>query len=292
MGTFNDLPEELSLELLEFFELPGLISAYRVDRRWRSLVTHIHSPLRLEFFNLAFHEASSHPNNYPVSIDVRQRFVKHVEDRVGCSLPDDFRFVLTEWPVRCPPPGYHWPHSLRFFADGFCSCNRRENQDYMCLCEQATTSGCALVVEGPLRDEIRRCGKDFDPHADVDADDSRWDLFMNPPRLFLPEHTAQTVRFILAHDNMEWSSTRWMHLKTLRLSPYYAVCFTDGERAAGTGEYYLILDGPCRGQIHAWKPGSWYDGFEAENFLEWRYEEMSKAGFSNRAPPLLSSSPA
>jgi hypothetical protein len=264
-------PPELLLEVFQYAQLPELIAAYRVNQRWRATAPHIASSLRLRLFRICFHDRASHSDPYPLALAARRAYVQHVEDKTGCRLPDDYRTVLAEWPVRCAPPGIHWPHAARFFVDGDCSCSHSLIPSYRCRCATDDVQDCTVHIPRSLREEIfdLRDPWKFNPRGP----DFRWTLFRNPPRLVTPEQNLQTLRFLRAHHVSCWSEsekvTEWttLSLKCLRLSPYQPL--TDPRSMSG--EFYMVLEGPCRGQVHGWSSVGWYDGHEADSFLGWVY---------------------
>ncbi|KAF8151982.1 hypothetical protein K438DRAFT_1988099 [Mycena galopus ATCC 62051] len=72
----------------------------------------------------------------------------------------------------------------------------------------------------------------------------------------------------------EWPSSQ--PPPVLRLSRYHI----HTPEATSDGDFVMILDGPTRGQIHAWASHDWYDGFEAEDFWTWNYSEWDAASTS------------
>jgi hypothetical protein len=268
------LPNELWLEVFENLPVRDLLSAYRVDRRWRSLVPSISESVRLTLFKLAIKDIERPSNGlHCVSLPDRISYVSEVEGSRGICIPEPYRTLLTEWPVARPPVGSHWPHAVRFHASGFCSCHRAMHESERCLCKEMEVATQNVTLTQSLLDIIRD-DQPFDyhdPHKDC-----RWELFSNPPRLHTDVQNDQTIRFILMHPPAMWSRRgehehSWpvLKLQALRLSRYTVVDDSSGV----TGEFYMVLEGPARGEIHGWESGGWYNGFEATSFLDWRYDE-------------------
>jgi hypothetical protein len=257
------LPNELWLHVFGYLPLIDLLSAYRVNQHWRSLVPNIPESIRLTFFRLAI-KSIEQPSNtlHTISITDRLSYLKDIEESFDVIIPEPYRTCLTEWPIKQPPPDLHWPHSVRFHASSFCTCFREMHENHECLCHRFRVQPQVLVITNSLL-EIVRSQKPFDYH--LDCDDAREELFSYPPRLSTDSENDRTLDFIRIHSPGDmWSSHgRWSHLKinALRLSRYTS------------GEFWMMLEGPTRGEIHGWSTSTWYDGFEAKSFLDWRYEE-------------------
>jgi len=224
-------------------------------------------------------------SSYSVPLGDREAYVAYIESKHHVRIPDEYRTVLLEWPISRPPPGTHWPHGLRFFANGFCSCGPDILIGNGCMCEQREVVTTNILMRESLLNTIRR-GDTFDYHAD--SDDCRWELFSNPPRLYTDVQNAQTIQFILAHPATSWVSTGgsrpWakLEIRALRLSPYAEMVPVTVDNTTSDmqsyGDFWMVIEGPCVGQVHAWSQG-WYYGFESDNFLDWRYEEWDPEFF-------------
>lgn len=259
------LPNELWLDIFYRLTLADLLSAYRVDRHWRSMVPNISESVRLKLFRLAIEDILvEQPSDTPHTVTLHDRlsYVMDIEMSFDVLIPDPYRTCLMEWPVRRPPPRLHWPHAVRFHASGFCSCLGLLHRE--CYCHDERVQIQRLTIKKGLLGIIRR-HEEFDYHSSLDA---RYELFSNPPRLSTDSENEQTLRFIRIHPSGKMWSDRgsWADLsvKALRLSRYI------------TGEFWMILEGPTRGEIHGWSESTWYDGFEATSFLGWRYEEWKQ----------------
>lgn len=257
-----------------------------MNRRWRSLAPLGGSPLQIRLFQLVLADIESPEDSpYLVPLVDREVYVAYIESKHKIRIPDDYRTVLLQWPISRPPPGTHWPHGLRFFADGFCSCGPEILMDGVCVCEQWEVVTNDVSMQESLLNTIHR-GETFDYHAH--SEDSRWELFSNPPRLYTDTQNAQTIQFILAHPLSSWTSagsdSAWTRLsvRALRLSPYAVMATVTLDNKTSEvqsyGDFWMVIEGPCAGQVHAWSQG-WYYGFESENFLDWRYEEWDPEFF-------------
>ncbi|KAJ6573857.1 hypothetical protein DFH09DRAFT_1151267 [Mycena vulgaris] len=163
----------------------------------------------------------------------------------------------------------HWPHSVRFFVSDFCFCPRHLHEDpESCYCADREVRNVSLTV---FEDVFKIIMGNTVP---VDGHSSSWELFNNPLRLYTDDQNAQTMRFIHAYPaaKVRWTG-RWANLdfKALTLSRYHFAT----EESTSEGIFVMILDGPTRGEIHAWSLSgeTWYDGFEAESFWQWDYVE-------------------
>ncbi|KAJ7451102.1 hypothetical protein FB451DRAFT_710771 [Mycena latifolia] len=266
------IPPELLIQFFEPLPLRDLISATHVCQQWRALVPKIDSPTRLRLLSLAFNDVES---PHPISSSARISYVINVETTHNVLIPEPYRTVLTEWPSSQPPPGMHWPHSVRFFDSGFCFCPRHTHEDpEICLCAERPAVRHVVVMVPERTFKLIMANQ-------LPADeDYSWELFNNPVRLYTDEQNAQTVRFIRAHPAAEVRWTRsWANidLQVLPLSRYHFA----SSKGTSDGIFVMILDGPTRGQIHAWSSSgdTWYDGFEAENFWDWNYVEWDRDAF-------------
>lgn len=278
MRTF---PNELWINIFGHLPVTGLLSAYRVNQHWRSLVPYINDSLRRAIFNLVVRDIKEPSDSdvlHCVSLPDRISYVAEVEDSHGILIPEPYRTILTEWPIKRPPPGSHWPHAVRFHASGFCSCDRVMYDRGMCRCKENQVTNQNITLKHSLLEMIRR-HESFDYHEP--HHDCRWELFSNAPRLITDSQNEQTIRFILKHPPAKWRSPpgvpderRWpeLGLRVLRLSRYTFA----HDNSAVTGEFYMIVEGPARGEIHGWESGGWYNGFEANSFLDWRYNEWER----------------
>jgi hypothetical protein len=196
--------------------------------------------------------------------------VDKVETNYDILIPEPYRTILTEWPASQPPRGMHWPHSVRFHASGFCFCPRHMHwMSDECWCADTEVRDVELTL---FDETFRRVVLEGVVPLETD-----FELFNNPVRLHTDTQNAQTMRFIRAHPaaGFRWKD-RWAHLtfRVLRLSRYHF----DTAEGKSDGIFVMILDGPTRGQIHAWSSSGegWYDGYEAENFWEWNYLEWEQ----------------
>lgn len=291
------LPIELWLEVLNNLLFVELISAHQVNRTWRALIPSIDESTQVTLFRLALKaiagEAATETRS-PVSLQDRITYVEFIERYHKILIPEPYRTVLMEWPVKNPPPGYHWPDGVRRHASGFCSCDQHRTQDNDCICtitevEQNDVTLMKSVLQLVLEDQPIDCK--------VEHPDSRYELFARPPRLYTEVQNQHTRDFISKHPPEMWditgahplrgSTNPWMtlHLRTLRLSRY-TIKYTHPQNddqdedeepteSAFTGMFMMILEGPARGEIHGWDFG-WYNGFEAASFFDWRYEESQR----------------
>lgn len=266
------LPNELWLYVFNHFSVGDLLSVYRVNKHWRSLVLSIDESTHCLLFKKAIVDMD-HPCESPhsVSLDNRKSYVSKIESNAGILIPEPYRTVLTEWPSKHAPAGSHWPHAVRFHATVFCSCHRIMHEGEQCFCESRAVHTRHIILQTSLLTMIVN-REPFDFHHP--SDDSRWELFSNPPRLHTDTQNEQTLRSIRIQPRNKWSvssSGIWqtLPLRMLRLSRYTSI----GNGSMVTGDFVMILEGPSRGEIHSWDSGGWYNGFEAMSFLEWRYDE-------------------
>lgn len=259
-------PPELLIQCFERLSLRDLISASHVSQQWRALVPQIDSPTRLRLLGLSFKDVAS---AYPISLGARISYVDKVETTHKIQIPEPYRTILTEWPASQPPPGMHWPHSVRWFDSGFCFCPRERHQEELCSCAQ-NQPVCSVSITLP--EDVYNL---IEAKNKVDAEHG-WELFDNPVRLYTDSQNAQTLRFIRAYpaSQVRWSGWVCLDFQVLTLSRYH---FATRE-GTSDGFFVMILGGPTRGQIHAWSSDgpSWYDGYEAENFWDWNYVEWDR----------------
>ncbi|KAJ7171659.1 hypothetical protein C8R43DRAFT_978973, partial [Mycena crocata] len=263
---------ELLIQILEHLALKDLIYASHVNRHWRAVVPQIDSPTRLRLLNLAFAVADGFPT---VSHSARLHYVDTVEKSHQIIIPEPYRTILTEWPASAPPPGMHWPHAVLFRSEGYCTCPRFFTID-PCVCALTEVATVCVLIPPTLFSEIFT-GAQVDTNSAID---DRHELFRTRPRLHTPEQNARTIEFLRAHppDEFAWKTAeslaldgaRLLHRRVLRLSRYR---YSDPDGTQADGTFVMILDGPTRGQIHAWqvRGDSFYDGTEAVDFWEWRY---------------------
>ncbi|KAJ7293941.1 hypothetical protein C8J57DRAFT_41421 [Mycena rebaudengoi] len=269
MSIPTSIPE-LVIQFLEHLSLTDIISAMHVNQQWRALVPCISSPIRLRLLSLAFRDGVQSP--YPISIEHRQSYVHKVELKHEVVIPEPYRTILMEWPSSQPPPEMHWPHSVRFHATGFCYCPRHmyDNPDECRCADEEEVQTVSIMLPKDVLMLAMEEGR-----ADKEKG---WELFDNAPRLHTDAQNRNTIRFIRQHpiDEFPWKFEVWASLQftVLDLSSmkYYP---TDAEDRTSDGHFVMMLDGPTRGQIHAWSwsGSSWYDGLEAEDFWDWKYVE-------------------
>lgn len=261
-----DLPNELWLKTFEDLPLQGLLASHCVSQLWRTLMPRIEGSIHLTLFSLAMKDIDERPDvAQPISLPARLACVAYTEIIHNVCIPDPLRTILTEWPSQRPPPGFCWPDAVINHATGKCLCRYSAASGESCQCSSWVLDNRLDIVKS-LREKIRR-HEPFDYHAE-DAD-SRWELFSNPPRLHTDAQNEQTLRFIRMHPHDMWydSGKHWTKLPVRCLVLY--TCPTAGDSVPG--RFCLVLEGPARGEIHAWASG-WYQGFEAKSFLELHYK--------------------
>ncbi|KAJ7037394.1 hypothetical protein C8F04DRAFT_410677 [Mycena alexandri] len=182
-----------------------------------------------------------------------------------------------EWPASQPPPGMHWPHSVRFHASGFCFCPRHVLEDpEVCRCaDQDFITNVEITMPKETFQLVME-----DPPVPVGPNHT-YELFDTRVRLYTDEQNAQTLRFIRLHpaDGFKWNPNKsWasFSFRVLRLSRYHF--HTRNPWGTSDGCFVMMLEGPTRGEIHGWSSSgdSWYDGFEAESFWNWNYFEWDR----------------
>ncbi|KAF7331425.1 F-box domain-containing protein [Mycena kentingensis (nom. inval.)] len=265
---------ELVLQMLPHLELRDLISAMHVNAQWRALVPKIDSPTRIRLLGLSFR---SSPTPWPISLRTRQNYVQKVEAKLTDPIPEPYRTILLEWPSSHPPPGMHWPHSVRHYASGFCFCFHEQYEDEgSCHCAENEVGLRKLKVAKPVFEWVVERGT-----APVHLDHAH-EIFEYGVRLQAPSH-AQTVRLIQgyreAFRNPAGSAWCRCNFQVLELSRYYVDAVVDNEDLFSAGVFVMILEGPARGQVHAWQESTWYDGYEAESFWDWNYVEWDRAAY-------------
>jgi hypothetical protein len=282
------LPPELILDILQDLSVPDLLLARQVNSQYRTLTLHIDNPLRLRLLRLAlemirhplqlYNAYESDPSRLVPLID-RIAYVVYIESKHNIRIPEPYRTVLKEWPVSRPPNGHHWPHAVRFFSNGFCSCRRHFFENNYCRCEDREVYTESVTMSIELFDRIFE-GKTFNRGyrtSDRDVYAKHWEIssFSHPSRLnwHAPEQDDETRRFLLAYPRTAYETTNFsllqLKVKVLRLSRY---CVGEGQDGYTSGNFVMVLEGPCAGQIHAWGNGWWYDGFEASSFLDWKHD--------------------
>lgn len=268
------LPNELWLHVFEDLPLGDLLAAYSVCHLWRSLVPNTSPSLRHTLFALAIKDIEERSEViHTVSHAHRLSYVTEIETTYIVSIPEPYRIILIEWPSKRPPPGFHWPEAVRFHATGECWCRFEGTLGEECRCTITRVNEHeALFITRSLLETIHK-NEPFDFHDP--ASDARWELFSNPPRLHTDTQNERTLHFIRTHPPDMWEACEngWtkLPLQCLSLSNYRSM---GGGQINGVGTFYMILQGPARGEIHAW--GGWYDGIEAKSFLDWKYEEWSE----------------
>ncbi|KDQ56373.1 hypothetical protein JAAARDRAFT_208071 [Jaapia argillacea MUCL 33604] len=287
----QDLPVELHQVILANLPLPDLLHAHHVNGAWRFLVPRSTTPHRLCLLNLAFLPYEYDPYPHPVTLTTRLTYVDYIESTYSIRIPEEYRIVLAEWPISIPPAGMHWPHALRFFdnADKGCTCTRAINENSQCSCKRHECYVEEISVVTALLDRIH-AGENIDFKEEVEA---RWELFDQPP-LDAPETRRQTLclldsyhDFVVVSDDAAatlklgvWKRARRSKLPLLVLDmSAYPIAIVDpgtGESTEYMNRSLLIVTGAARGQIHGWASVSWYDGFQAENFFQWRAKELKE----------------
>ena len=202
-----------------------------------------------------------------IGLSQRVAYAADVEAKHGITIPEPYRMVLTEWPSRRPVPGCCWPdfalHHLHPDT-GDCICRFDTFSGEPCQSDNHVQKR-SLHIDSSLLDKIRR-HEPCDYHA---IDESQWELFDNPPRLHTDEQNENTLRFIRAHPESMWKKEGPFRKLSVHCLNMFA-CY-DGSEG---GRFCMILDGPARGEIHAWAYG-WYSGFEAKSYLEWYFTGWS-----------------
>ncbi|KDQ54164.1 hypothetical protein JAAARDRAFT_413387 [Jaapia argillacea MUCL 33604] len=291
MPNIQTLPVELHQAILAYLPVPGLLSAYRVNASWRSLAPKGATPNRLHLFSLAFRPHKCHLYPHPVNLATRLSYVEYIETKYSVRIPEEYRVVLTEWPISIPPSGMHWPHALRFFDDPKkgCTCHTPNG---LCFCKQAGCHPKSITIRTSLLHRVH-AGEDFNVTA------QRWELYKGPT-FHAPEARAQTLRLLNSYrelvdisgrdEDSEEDIPRQVGVWQIRgevsdltlLVLDMSTCITqfvdpdDGLRKAFIDRSLMILNGEARGQIHMWSRARWYHGFQAETFLEWRIEELTE----------------
>ncbi|KZP33216.1 hypothetical protein FIBSPDRAFT_847809 [Athelia psychrophila] len=210
-----------------------------------------------------------------ISLRARLAFVADTEATYNVCIPDPLRMVLTEWPSQRPPPGSRWPDAVVAHATGKCVCRYSIADGELCQCATWVRDN-AVDLMASLREKLQ--SQDLEPFdCRAKVGDGRWELFANPPRLHTDAQNEQTLRFIQMHPHHMWSNHvggYWAKLsvRCLDLFMYRSRTHACG---IGNGAFCLVLEGPARGEIHAWA-GGWYQGFEARSYLDLRCEEWAE----------------
>ncbi|KAF7968048.1 hypothetical protein HWV62_32114 [Athelia sp. TMB] len=266
------IPNELWLNIFENLPLPDLFSAYAVNQRWRSLIapwrTDRKTSPRLSLFSLALQDiaempAATRPRH--ISLPQRAAYVADVEAAHSTTIPEPYRTVLTEWPSPRPVPGCKWSDMVLHHATGACACRFDASASEVCLCDRLVEVH-QLHIRSSLLAKIRGY-EPFDYHAD---DESQWELFANPPRLHTDTQNENTLRFIRAHPARMWTTQGAWAVLGVRCLNLFAC-----NQGANGGRFGMVLDGPARGEVHAWAYG-WYQGLEARSYWGWRYVGWSE----------------
>ena len=272
--TFNMcIPNELWLKIFEFLPLLDLFSAYSANQHWRSLIStwraDCKESLRLSLFSLALKDIDKMPDvTRQIGLSRRIAYTARIEARHNITIPEPYRTVLTEWPSRRPVPGFCWPDISNHYLHpdtGECIC--RFDTFSGDTCQRQQVEERHLHIRASLLNKIRRHAP-FDYHAD---DESEWELFDNPPRLYTDEQNESTRRFIRAHPESMWKREgEWEKLSMRCLN--MVACYHGSDSG---GRFCLILDGPARGEIHGWSYGG-YQGIEAKSYLGWNFTGWTK----------------
>ncbi|KAF7966676.1 hypothetical protein HWV62_37506 [Athelia sp. TMB] len=150
-------------------------------------------------------------------------------------------------------------------ATGACACRFDAGTGEECLCAQWVEER-HLHIRASLLAKIRR-HEPFDYNAD---DESQWELFANPPRLHTDTQNENTLRFIRAHPARMWTTQGAWAMLGVRCLNLFAC-----NQGSNGGWFSMVLDGPARGEVHAWAYG-WYQGLEARSYWGWRYVGWSE----------------
>ncbi|CAF1656651.1 unnamed protein product, partial [Didymodactylos carnosus] len=166
------------------------------------------------------------------------------------------------WPSRYPLPGSQWPDTLCWYTNK--QCTRCSLGNELCTCYHPELVGDYDIT---LTRSVFSSIINNQPILISDEHSFAWELFDNPPRMSGEHSEKQTKRMIrLYADTMKQrpNSSLWvsLYIKCLPLCLYNTE--EDGE-----GWFCLVLGGKAKGEIHGWKAG-WYDGWEANSFLEFR----------------------
>lgn len=258
------------LLILMNLALRDLITASHVNQEWRALVPKLEPCTRLALLRLAFgtddNTGRAALDQEKIPLHTRKHFVFLVAHYTGLELPESFRTFMTEWPRARAPQGLHWPRVIHKFTH----------------CDESPLAELPTAELSLLCRELQVTIPTVDLRAIMGGESisSQHRLFNSRPRLNKPGQINQTIRFLRAHDSTCFTHTRpgmqSLKCKVLALDSYnYPFYVMPGDphwyRGDQGGWHYLILAGPCRGQIHAWSHCDEYTGFEAENFLEWRH---------------------
>ncbi|KAF7966678.1 hypothetical protein HWV62_37510 [Athelia sp. TMB] len=259
---------EKSQQIFEFLPIPDLFSAYSSNQLWRSLISTWRidrkESIRLSLFSLALKDIDEMPEvAHHIGLSQRVAYVDDVETTHNITIPEPYRTVLAEWPLRRPVLGCCWSDFLLYHATGQCTCRFDASNGELCQCDKRVEVRRLKIISSAL-DRIRR----HEPFNYRGLDEGRWQLrFGSPPRLLTDEQSENTLDFIRAHPESMWMRAgKWEKLSVRCLNLFSC---SHGWEAGGLS---MILDGPARGEIHAWVYGV-YEGIEAKSYLESNYTE-------------------
>lgn len=263
------LPNEIWVMVFSLLGFIDLFSAYRVNRHWRTIIPHVKKSDALTLFTLMVKATKQSDSDTHDSLTLarRQCFVNEFEGLFRVTIPELYRSFLTGWPSERSPPGLDWPHAL--------------------VCERSAYSsdwtGLAninllpfvhsfIVLDKSTRSKIQQ-GENLTS--------SEWQSFSDrePLRHITDAQNEETLRFFREYED-NWTGVDdpsvhgnihalrdSLEIGAIRLSH----CVCDGL----SWEFRMILDGPAKGQVHAWGGAGGYKGFEAMSFVEWKAQEWT-----------------